>query len=113
MEALCGALAAGQPFQLLIADSHMPEMDGFTLVEKIQQTPDPARTLVIMMLRYGDLWRDAARCRKLGIAVHLTKPIRRAELRKAILTALNPGVAAPPGPKGTAARVPEDRDAAA
>jgi len=91
LEALHGALAAGQPFQLLIADSQMPEMDGFTLVEKIQEGPDLARTLVIMMLRSGDLWRDASRCRKLGIAVHLTKPIRRAELREAILTAVNPG----------------------
>ena len=50
------------------------------------------------MLRSGDQWRAAARCRKLGIAVHLTKPIRRVELRQAILAALYPGlvVLAPP-----------------
>ena len=31
---------------------------------------------------------SAARCRELGVAAYLTKPIRRTELRKAILTAL-------------------------
>jgi len=111
LEALHGALAAGQLFQLLIADAYMPEMDGFTLVEKIQQAPDMARAVVIMMLRTGDRWRDAARCRKLGISVHLTKPIRRAELRQAILAALYPGVAAPGGPNDDATRAPDRRAA--
>ena len=31
---------------------------------------------------------DAARCRELGIAAYLTKPIKRSELRDAILLAL-------------------------
>jgi CheY-like chemotaxis protein len=86
----------------------MPEMDGFTLVEKIQQAPELAQTLVIVMLRSGDQWRAAARCRKLGIGVHLTKPIRRAELRQAILATLYPGLVAPAGPKDGDARAAED-----
>jgi len=111
LEALHSAHAAGQPFRLLIVDSHMPEMDGFTLVEKTQQAPDLVHALVIMMLRYSDRWVDAARCRKLGIAVHLTKPIRRAELRQAILAALHPGIAEQPGTKGDGERAMENKPA--
>jgi PAS domain S-box-containing protein len=106
--ALDSALAAGQPFRLLIADSYMPEMDGFTLVEKIHEARELAHTLVILMLRSGDQWRAAARCRKLGIAVHLTKPIRGGELRQAILATLYPGLVAPAAPKDDDARAAED-----
>jgi len=90
----------------------MPEMDGFALVEEIQKSPDLARALVIMMLRCGNQWLDAARCRKLGIAAHLTKPIRREELRQAILTAFHPGLRAPAGTKSEVMISPGDRPAA-
>ena len=40
------------------------------------------------MLSSDDLAGDSARCRELGIAVYLTKPITQAELWEAIKTAL-------------------------
>jgi CheY-like chemotaxis protein len=43
----------------------------------------------------------------LGIAVHLKKPIRRGELRQAILATLYPGLVAPTAPKGGDARAAE------
>jgi signal transduction histidine kinase/CheY-like chemotaxis protein len=86
---LHGALGRNQPFRLLMTDAHMPEMDGFTLIEKVREDPELARTTVIMMLSSGDQRRDAARCRELGVAVYLMKPIRRKELLEAVLTALN------------------------
>jgi CheY-like chemotaxis protein len=39
---------------------------------------------MIMMLTSGEQRGDAARCRELGVAAYLTKPIRRAELNAAI-----------------------------
>jgi len=86
---LHGALGRNQPFRLLMTDAHMPEMDGFTLIEKVREDPELARTTVIMMLSSGDQRRDAARCRELGVAVYVMKPIRRKELLEAILAALN------------------------
>jgi len=44
----------------------------------------------------------------LGIAVHLTKPIRRGELRQAILATLYPGLVVPAGPKDDDARAAEN-----
>ena len=66
---------------------HMPKMDGFGLVEKIQQSGvKPAA--MIMMLTSGGHRGDASRCEQLGIAAYLLKPIRQAELREAIARVL-------------------------
>ena len=42
-----------------------------------------------MMLTSGGRKGDAARCRELGIAAYLVKPVREAELREAILSVLH------------------------
>ncbi len=82
-----GALQRGQPFPLLVSDVHMPETDGFDLAGQIKKTPDLA-SAVILMLTSGNRGGDVARCRALGVAAYLTKPIRRAELRAAVVAAL-------------------------
>jgi two-component system sensor histidine kinase/response regulator len=77
----------GQPFNLVLTDVHMPEMDGFELVRRIHDTPELTKA-VILMLTSGDRGDDVARCRQLGISAYLTKPVRRAELRAAIILAI-------------------------
>jgi signal transduction histidine kinase/DNA-binding response OmpR family regulator len=77
----------GQPFTLVLTDVHMPIMDGFSLAEKIKQRPELAAA-TIMMLTSGGQRGDAARCRELGVAAYLTKPVRQSELRAAIDTVL-------------------------
>jgi signal transduction histidine kinase/DNA-binding response OmpR family regulator len=77
----------GHPFSLVLTDVHMPEMDGFELVKRIHDAPELARP-VILMLTSGDRSDDLARCRKLGVSSYLTKPVRRAELRSAIVAAV-------------------------
>jgi signal transduction histidine kinase/CheY-like chemotaxis protein len=80
----------GHPFSLVLTDVHMPEMDGFELVKRIHDSPELARP-VILMLTSGDRSDDLARCRKLGVSSYLTKPVRRVELRSAILSAIARG----------------------
>jgi two-component system sensor histidine kinase/response regulator len=65
----------------------MPDMDGFTLAERIKERPELAGATIMMLTSAGQRG-DAARCRKLGIAVYLIKPIRQSELLEAILLAL-------------------------
>ncbi len=82
--ALERALESGKPFRLVLTDAHMPEMDGFTLAERIKHHPHLAGA-TIMMLTSGGQRGDAARCRELGVAAYLTKPIGQSELLDAIL----------------------------
>ena len=78
----------GEPFAMVLLDNMMPEMDGFTLAEKIRQHPELVGA-TLMMLSSGDRRENAARCHELGMEAYLTKPIRRAELLSTILTAVH------------------------
>jgi two-component system, sensor histidine kinase and response regulator len=96
----------GQPFSLVLTDVHMPEMDGFDLVKQIQDSPGLPKA-VILMLTSGDRGDDIGRCRKLGVSAYLTKPVRRAELRAAIVSAIASEI--PIGERVTTLAEPLDR----
>jgi CheY-like chemotaxis protein len=80
------AVRAGEPYPLALLDVMMPEMDGFTLAERIQQLPGGV-TSVMLLSSSADL-ESARRCRDLGWGVYLIKPVRQRELRRAILAVL-------------------------
>jgi len=84
---LSSALEAGEAYALVLTDTHMPKMDGFTLIERIRQRPELS-TATIMMLTSAGHRGDAARCQELGVAAYLLKPIRQSELREAIARVL-------------------------
>jgi two-component system sensor histidine kinase/response regulator len=78
---------AGRPFPLILTDCHMPGMDGFTLAERINQDAELSGSTIMMLtsaVRKGSM----ERCRQLGIASTLLKPIKQSELRRAIEKAL-------------------------
>lgn len=81
------ASAANMPYPLVLLDGMMPEMDGFTLSEKIRQNPANIG-ISIMMLTSLDKNTDASRCRDLGISAFLVKPIRQSYLLDGILNTL-------------------------
>jgi two-component system sensor histidine kinase/response regulator len=84
---LRAAQQAGKPYNLLLTDVQMPVMDGFTLTEAIKKDAAIAGVTVVMLTSAGRPG-DAARCRELGVAAYISKPIRRSQLRSAILMAL-------------------------
>ena len=94
--ALQGAKDAGRPFPLVLLDCQMPEIDGFTLAQQIQNHPELVRT-TIMMLTSADQLGDATLCRKLGISAYLVKPVRQSELLDLICKSLQQ---APPQERG-------------
>ncbi len=96
------------PFSLVLTDVHMPGMDGFRLAEQIMHTSNLAEPL-IMMLTSGEQRGDAAKCRELGVAAYLTKPIRRAELSAAIVTVLASRIEHPAQRAGAPIAKPEAR----
>ena len=78
---------AGTAFPLVLLDAQMPEMDGFSVAEEIKNDPELAGAAVLMLTSAGQQG-DAARCRALGIAAYLMKPVSQAELLEAILAVL-------------------------
>ena len=85
--ALRQAQGLGIYFPLIVVDAQMPEMDGFALADSIKRNPEWGTATIIMLSSAGHRG-DAKRCRELGVAAYLTKPVRQAELLNAILTAL-------------------------
>ncbi|MDR3639555.1 MAG: response regulator [Isosphaeraceae bacterium] len=81
------AKAAGTPFSLVLLDAMMPEMDGFSFAEAIQDDPELAGSLIMMLSSAGSP-SDAARCRSLGIAHYLSKPIKQSDLLQSMLRVL-------------------------
>ncbi len=81
--ALRAAAAEGDPFSLVLLDVHMPVTDGFTLASEIRTAPE-IRDTAIMVLTSAGSRGDGARCRRLGIAAYLTKPVRQKELFDAL-----------------------------
>jgi two-component system sensor histidine kinase/response regulator len=82
------AQESGRPFPLVLTDVQMHNVDGFTLAAAIHEDPALAGAAVVMLTSAGQPG-DAARCRDLGVAAYLPKPIRRSELRSAICSALS------------------------
>ncbi len=81
------AHCCGNPFELVLTDANMPEMDGFELARQVKLDAELGST-VIMMLTSGDRPGDIARCEQLGVAAYLLKPIHQSELLESILMAL-------------------------
>ena len=83
------ALAAlGRPYDLLLVDAHMPEMDGFAMIRQTRENFSSHPPFVIM-ISSDNIAGDAARCRSLGIDRHLVKPIVPDDLYRAISETLN------------------------
>ena len=88
------AAGAGDPFPLVLVDAVMPDLDGFAVVQEIRHDPALAGA-IILMLSSADRGGELTRCRELGIAAYLRKPIKQSELLNAVLTALGSRPAGP------------------
>jgi signal transduction histidine kinase/CheY-like chemotaxis protein/HPt (histidine-containing phosphotransfer) domain-containing protein len=93
----------GEPFELAVLDMHMPGMDGLELAQHIQCQPALARTR-LMMLSSSHAGADPQTRARAGILRYLNKPIRRADLQRALtgVLASTPTEPAAPAPNVTA-----------
>jgi signal transduction histidine kinase/DNA-binding response OmpR family regulator len=87
IERLTGARQLSRPFPLVILDVNMPGMDGFEVARRIRRDPTLAGA-TIMMLSSSTRQGDADRCKEIGIAQYLTKPIKQSVLLDSILTVM-------------------------
>ena len=87
LNALSWASRAGTAFALVLLDVELPEMSGFALAEQMLQRPEASHAKLMMLTSLGHRG-DAARCKQLGIAAYLTRPIKPSDLLDAITTVL-------------------------
>jgi signal transduction histidine kinase/CheY-like chemotaxis protein len=87
LDELRWAAAGGTPFPLVLLDGMMPEMDGFAVARRIAEDRSLIGT-AILMLTSADHQGDAVRCREIDVAAYLVKPVKPAELNRAIAAAL-------------------------
>jgi CheY-like chemotaxis protein len=78
----------GESFPLVLLDGQMPEMDGFTLAQRLRCLPHVAGATV-MMLSSSGRHNDRARCDALGLSAYLVKPVKPAELLATIQRVLS------------------------
>jgi signal transduction histidine kinase/CheY-like chemotaxis protein len=77
------AYREGKPFELVLLDYQMPGTDGLAVAERIRLIAGPAETSILLLtsaLPQG----LGPRCRELGVARHLTKPVSQSDLLEAV-----------------------------
>lgn len=102
LDLLLGGREYRQKYDLMLLDCRMPEMNGFQVVDQLNQSPDRKDLTVVMMT--SNHWADdIARTYDLGLGGYLIKPIRRADLLQSINIALSrkKGISPPTMPPET------------
>ncbi|HEX5398573.1 MAG TPA: response regulator [Verrucomicrobiae bacterium] len=80
-------LRAGEPFDLAVVDSKMPDMDGITLAAEMHKLPGAAMLPVIFLVPLGKP-ADAPSEKNVTFTHVLTKPVKPAQFHDAIERAL-------------------------
>jgi PAS domain S-box-containing protein len=85
------AAAAGEPYQLLLADAVMPPPDGFALAEQVRAKPGLVGSTILMLTSAGRAV-SAERCREIGVQATIMKPLKQSELLDTILGVVSANV---------------------
>jgi CheY-like chemotaxis protein len=88
------------PYDLVLMDCHMPEMDGYTATGAIRALDGIARHTIIVALTASAMEKDRARCLDAGMDDYLSKPITLSGLREVLERHLMPQLRRSPGHVG-------------
>ena len=94
LEMMREAASQGSPYDLLLTDMQMPQMDGIEVARLVKANENIKKTIV-MLLTSMRLRQDDPVLRKAGVAALLTKPIKQSQLFDVIneLTTEEPSIA--------------------
>ncbi|MEE8564520.1 MAG: response regulator [Atribacterota bacterium] len=84
---LKSACKRSKPYQLILLDKNMPEMDGFELIKKIREILEYKKTPIVMLSSDRGA-ADLKKIEELSISDFILKPIRRSRLYNAIVKAI-------------------------
>jgi CheY-like chemotaxis protein len=85
------------PYDLVLMDCHMPEMDGFEATRRIRALSTPTRRVPIIALTASAMTGDREICLAAGMDDYVSKPIGKADLERVLNRWVNraPGLLAP------------------
>ncbi len=87
-EAINDSIKSSRPFDIMIIDVNMPEMDGWEFASRVRRIKELKKVKIIIMPSAG-LRGDIEQSVKLGISAYLIKPVVVSELEEAILMILD------------------------
>ena len=87
LEAIKNAHELGTPFDLVLLDYFMPGMDGIEVARQLKENPSVFAG-IILMLTSDSRGSDVTRAKKMGISEYLVKPVKKQELKDAILLSM-------------------------
>jgi len=96
VNAIREARQARQPFELVLMDLHMPEVDGVELTAIIRQMPEAAGVKIIMM---SSAVRENYSNQDFGVDAYLLKPVKASDLLGVIRSVLGKTAATQDGSK--------------
>ena len=70
-----------QPYDLVLMDVHMPEVDGLTATRRLREALPPERQPTVVAMTAHALQGDEERCRAAGMDGYLPKPVKLDDLR--------------------------------
>ena len=76
------------PYDVVLMDMMMPEMDGLAATQAIRALPGPAAQVPVVGLTANVLTTDEQACRAAGMNAFLTKPVTSDRLRETLASAL-------------------------
>jgi CheY-like chemotaxis protein len=81
-------ISAGESFDLVIMDRHMPEMDGLALAAHLRQEKASAQLPLVML---SSIDHNAPQIRELGFTALLSKPVKQHLLHKTLVETITHG----------------------
>jgi len=80
-------MAEDRPFDAILLDHQMPEMDGEDVVRAVRLQPKNDHTRLLILTSVGERG-DARRFKEMGCDAYLTKPVRQSQLLDALAETL-------------------------